>query len=102
MTKNQSSPEKKKNGFKSIILIAVVLIVLIGIPLLLLNYQANRSGLTIGEVVQRITRKSEPTAKSQENSKKMKQGKKLIFWINRPLEMNSKNLRSLLIFRPLI
>ncbi len=59
MAKNQSPPEKKKSGLKNIILVAVILIVLIGIPLLFLNYQANRSGLTMGEALKRITRKTE-------------------------------------------
>jgi hypothetical protein len=45
--------------YKNIILIAVILIAIIGIPLLFLNYQSKRSGLTRGDVIRRITGKSE-------------------------------------------
>lgn len=57
MEKGKST--SKGRGVKNIIIIAIVAIVLVGIPMLLLNYQAKRSGLTTGEVVKRILRKSE-------------------------------------------
>jgi hypothetical protein len=59
MEKKQPSVRNKKSGFKTIIIIAVLLAVIIGVPLLFLNYQANRSGLTIKEVVSRTTGKTE-------------------------------------------
>jgi hypothetical protein len=59
MDNKKTSPNTKKSGYKNIILIAVILIVSVGIPLLFLNYQANRSGLTMSEVISRITGKSE-------------------------------------------
>ncbi len=58
MSKNTSSKNRKR-GYKNIIIVAVILIVIVGIPLMLLNYQASRSGLTMGEVINRITNKSE-------------------------------------------
>jgi hypothetical protein len=50
MTKEKTTAKKNRRGFKNIIPIASILIVIIGIPLLLLNYQAKRSGLTRGDV----------------------------------------------------
>ncbi|GAB1451505.1 hypothetical protein MASR2M47_15610 [Draconibacterium sp.] len=59
MDNKKPTSKTKKGGNKTIILIAVILIVIIGIPLLFLNYQANRTGLSMGEVFGRITGKSE-------------------------------------------
>ncbi len=57
---NQNKSQKTKNGGnKNLILIIVLLMVIVGIPYLLLNYQAKRIGLTKKEVINRITGKSE-------------------------------------------
>jgi len=57
---NQNKSQKTKNGGnKNLILIIVLLMVIVGIPYLLLNYQAKRIGLTKKEVISRITGKSE-------------------------------------------
>jgi len=63
MNKQDKSQKTKKGGYKNLILIAVLLIVIIGIPYLLLNYQAQRSGLTKKEVIGRITGKSNTGSK---------------------------------------
>ena len=54
--------KQKKSGLKNLIPIFIILIVIIGVPLLLLNYQAKRSGLTKSEVLHRLFRKSEATS----------------------------------------
>ncbi len=51
-------PKKKKSRLKNIIPLTIILIAVIGIPLLLLNYQAKRTGLTTSEVINRILRSS--------------------------------------------
>jgi hypothetical protein len=61
MEKQNTSQKSKGNGLKNLMIIAIIIVVIVGIPLLLLNYQAKRSGLTMGEVVNRITNKSEKT-----------------------------------------
>lgn len=54
---NQSQRNKKPSkGIKNIIIIGIILVLFIGIPLLFLNYQANQSGMSIAEVLQRKTR----------------------------------------------
>jgi hypothetical protein len=53
---NQNKSQKK--GYKNLVIIAVLLLVIAGIPYLLLNYQAKRSGLTKQEVISRIKGKS--------------------------------------------
>jgi len=40
MTKEKTVSKKRKSGYKNIILIAAILIAIVGIPLLLLNYQS--------------------------------------------------------------
>lgn len=50
---------KKKSRYRNIIPITVVLFILIGIPLLLLNYQSKRSGLSKSEVIRRKVSRSE-------------------------------------------
>ena len=57
---NQDKPQKiKKRSYKNLILIIVLLVLMIGIPYLLINYQAKRIGLTKKEVISRITGKSD-------------------------------------------
>lgn len=58
---NQNKSRKK--GYKNLIIIVVLLLVIAGIPFLLLNYQAKRSGLTVREVISRITGKSDSESK---------------------------------------
>lgn len=58
MASEKSTQKQKKGSFKNIILIILIFFVIAGIPMLLLNYQAKRSGLTVSEVISRITGKS--------------------------------------------
>lgn len=59
MVTKKKSTKKMKGGNKTIILITMILVVIVGIPYLLLNYQAKRIGLTKKEVISRITGKSD-------------------------------------------
>jgi hypothetical protein len=59
MTKVDTTHKKRRRRYKNIITIAAILIVIIGIPLLFINYQASRSGLGRGDVIRRILGKSE-------------------------------------------
>jgi len=53
-------PIKRPNNWnKSILTLAAILFVLVGIPFLLLNYQAKRSGLTRKEVIKRTIGRSD-------------------------------------------
>lgn len=66
---NENRPsKKKKNRFKSILVVLILVIALAGIPLLLLNYQANRLGLSVGEVISRIASKSEKDTTNERDS----------------------------------
>ena len=85
MVTEKKSTEKKKSGIKTIILITVILVVIFGIPLLLLNYQAKRSGLTIGEVVSRITGKSDSESKDVQNAGETATGEKIDFLVPTPI-----------------
>lgn len=59
MENKKKETEKRRGGYKNLLIVAVILLILIGIPLLLLNYQAQRTGLTMGEVVNRIVKSSD-------------------------------------------
>ncbi len=66
---NEKRPsKKKKNRFKSILVILILVIAIVVIPLLLLNYQANRMGLSMGEVISRIASKSEKDTTNESDS----------------------------------
>jgi len=58
LTKENTTRKKKRRRLKNIITIAALLIVILGIPILFINYQANRSGLNRGNVIRRILGKS--------------------------------------------
>jgi len=57
MTKDKTILERREKIIKNFIPIAIVFILILGIPLLFLNYQAKRSGMSLGEVYKRITGK---------------------------------------------
>jgi len=59
MTKRNISHKKQRRRNKNIITIVALLIVILGIPFLFINYQANRSGLSRGDVIRRILGKTE-------------------------------------------
>lgn len=79
MTKENSNSGIRKGRYKSLIIIAVILVVLLGIPYLLLNYQANRLGLTRGEVLNRITGKSTSDMEESESMANQTMGAKIDF-----------------------
>ncbi len=78
MTK-EKTVKKKKRGYKNIIPIAIIIIAIIGIPLLLVNYQAKRSGLTRGDVIRRIIGKSESGSNNAESHDVNVAGEKIDF-----------------------
>jgi hypothetical protein len=55
MEKDNKSGKKNKKSFKNLIPLFLILFVIIGLPLLLLNYQSKKSGLSWGETIKRIT-----------------------------------------------
>jgi len=77
MENRKKETEKRKGGSKNILIIAVILLILTGIPLLLLNYQAQRTGLTMGEVVNRIVKNSD--SETEVNTAQDKAGEKIEF-----------------------
>ena len=79
MTKENSNPANGKRRYKSLIIIAVILVALLGIPYMLLNYQANRLGLTRGEVLNRITGKSTSDMEESESMANQTMGAKIDF-----------------------
>ncbi|MCX6320788.1 MAG: VCBS repeat-containing protein [Bacteroidia bacterium] len=58
MPKDNSSPVKQKKGIINLILVAIVLFIIIGIPFLLIGYQAKQKGMSRSEVIKRIVNKS--------------------------------------------
>ena len=66
MAKNKSASGNRKKGLKNLILLVIVLFLIIGIPYLLISYQAKQKGMTRKEVINRIINKS--GAKKQESA----------------------------------
>ena len=83
MKENQAGAKRRKKGSRNIWIVVVVLVVLIGIPFLLVSYQANRSGLTGSEVLQRIFGRSEAEADRETTAATARQGDKIDFLDNR-------------------
>lgn len=54
----EKKPLKQKKGTKNLIFLVLLLLLVAGVPLLLLNYQAKHSGMTRSEVIKRIMNKS--------------------------------------------
>jgi FG-GAP-like repeat len=58
MSKENNGSKKQKKGLKNLIPVVLILFVFIGIPLILLNYQAKRNGMTWGAAIHRILNKA--------------------------------------------
>jgi inner membrane protein involved in colicin E2 resistance len=54
MSKEKRPSASHKKGLKTFILLIVVLFLIIGIPFLLVSYQAKQKGMTRSEVIKRI------------------------------------------------
>ena len=81
MTKEKAPILKKKKSVKNFIPVIIVLILILGIPYLLLKYQANRSGMTQSEVIKRITNKLGGKESDSLALKKMLTGEKSDFLV---------------------
>ena len=79
MTKKRTVPEKQKNWYKNIIPITVIIVAIIGIPLLLLNYQSRRSGLSKSDVIKRITGRLDSGRNKEESLFENVSGEKIDF-----------------------
>lgn len=77
MVIKKKSSKKKNQKAKTLIIVIVVLVGIVGIPLLLLNYQAKRTGLTLSEVVGRMG--AQPGQNSSEESDAAATGKRIDF-----------------------
>jgi hypothetical protein len=58
MPKDKRPPVNHKKGLKTFILLIIVFFMIIGIPFLLISYQAKQKGMTRSEVITRIVNKS--------------------------------------------
>ena len=85
MTKEMGTPGKQRKGMKNLISIVIILFLIIGIPLLLLNYQAKRSGMTRAEVIKRITNKMGNSEKDSISSTSNLTGEKVDFLVPMPI-----------------
>ena len=79
MTKKNTTHKKQRRRNKNIITIAALLVVIIGIPFLFINYQANRSGLNHGDVIRRILGKSESGSEKVDNQMDNTTGEEIDF-----------------------
>jgi len=58
MAKDSNGSEKQNKRLKNLIPLVLILLVFAGIPIIFLNFQAKRSGMTWGAVIQRIMNKA--------------------------------------------
>ena len=79
MSQENKSRKTRKSGLKNLIYILIVLAVIAGIPMILLNYQANRSGMTWGEVISRLKEKSKGAEKTEGTETDNTSGEKIDF-----------------------
>lgn len=53
--------KKPKKGIKNFIILIIILLILIGIPILILNYQSRKSGMSMSKVIQRKMNRTSTT-----------------------------------------
>jgi len=86
MTKEKTT-QKKKKGLKNFIPILIILLVIVGIPLIFLNYQARRSGMSMSDAIKRITTKTGSKEVGSENAANNVSGEKIDFLTPLPIGM---------------
>jgi hypothetical protein len=68
----ENKTKSKKNKILSLIPVAVIILVIVFIPVMLLNYQAKRSGLTMGESLKRVIGGSKSESKTTDDAEAAK------------------------------
>ncbi len=95
-TEHRDKGVKKKKKIYNIIPAAVILILIVGIPMLVLNYQSGRSGLSRQEVVSRLLerlRGGDDGTGEADGKAAAVEDLLMIFWFPRLLALNSLSLR---------
>lgn len=86
MSKETKTPVKEKRRYKGLITTAIILVVIVGVPFFMLNYQAKRLGLSRAEVINRISGNSD---KGEDKSNKANTiGEKIDFLEQMPIGQN--------------
>ena len=84
MTKTSKQKKRVKARIRNWITVAVILLIMVGVPYAILNYQASKSGMTIREVIQRKMVKSEGSESGQNSSSStISEGEKIDFLLRR-------------------
>ena len=78
----------KKKGYRNLVPVAILLIVFFGVPLVLLQYQSSRSGMSWGEVVHRILGRSDSNNILQDNASEHDAGENIDFLEPMPIGMS--------------
>lgn len=91
MTDHSDASRKIKNNAKRLIPLGVILLLIIGLPWLLLNYQAKRSGLSMTQVIRNITGKSANSETSLNVPAKDMGGEKINFLVHQPIGIGIKD-----------
>ncbi len=66
MTKLPVHKKPARKRLRNLFIVLVILLLIVGMPFLLLNYQAHKSGMSISQVIQRRMIKSDGNAMSSE------------------------------------
>jgi hypothetical protein len=61
MARDKNDRKKPNTGTKNFIILIIILTILVGIPLFFLNYQSRKSGMSMGEVLQRKMNRTSTT-----------------------------------------
>ena len=88
--KSAQQKKKTKTRIRNLITVLVILAILIGVPYMVLHYQAGKSGMTIREVVQRKMVRSEEADSREPVSSGVTDGEKLDFLQPRPIGMDDQ------------
>ncbi|MCK4993273.1 MAG: VCBS repeat-containing protein, partial [Bacteroidales bacterium] len=84
MTKTSKQKKRVKARIRNWITVAIILLIMVGVPYAILNYQASKSGMTIREVIQRKMVKSEGSESGQNSSSStISEGEKIDFLLRR-------------------
>jgi len=92
MTNTAKQKKRKRARIRNWITVSLVLLIIVGVPYAILRYQAQKSGMSISEVIQRKMVKSEgEQGGSDENSVTIHEGEKIDFLLRKHIGFEYSN-----------
>jgi hypothetical protein len=88
MTKSARQKKKINKRIRNILTLLIILVIIAGVPYAILKYQSGKSGMTVGEVIQRKMIRGDQSGSAESQTYAVKEGEKKDFLLRQPIGMD--------------